>query len=88
MRILHVHPGNRTGAELIAYLQDNDSELEMTRWKQRPAMLVLPGGAYAFLSEREGEPVALKYSAQGYQAFVLRYTLHSNGEEAMLDAVN
>ena len=36
-------------------------------------MLVLPGGAYEYCSDREAEPVALAYVAHGFDAFVLRY---------------
>ncbi len=41
----------------------------------RPAVIVCPGGGYWFLSQREGEPVALSFLQQGYQAFVLHYSL-------------
>lgn len=41
----------------------------------RPAVLVLPGGGYDHVSDREGEPVALEFSGAGYQAFVLRYSI-------------
>ena len=40
-----------------------------------PAMLVLPGGGYAFVSDREADPIALRYSVYGFQAFVLDYTV-------------
>ncbi len=43
----------------------------------RPAVLVLPGGGYAMCSDREAEPVALGFAAEGFHAFVLRYTLKS-----------
>jgi len=39
------------------------------------AMLVLPGGAYAFTSPREAEPVAMEYFNSGYNAFVLDYSV-------------
>lgn len=42
--------------------------------KKRPAMLVLPGGGYGTVcSDREGEPVAMLYLAQGFNCFVLHY---------------
>ena len=41
----------------------------------RPAMLVLAGGGYAFVSSREQEPVALQYAAKGFQTFVLEYSV-------------
>ena len=47
---------------------------EITTSRKRPAILVLPGGGYWFTSEREGEPVALKFLARGYAAFVLEYS--------------
>lgn len=43
--------------------------------KLRPAMLVITGGGYAFLSDRENEPVALTYLAKGYNSFVLDYSI-------------
>lgn len=41
----------------------------------RPAMLVIPGGAYSWCSQREKEPVALYYLSNGYQAFTLEYSV-------------
>lgn len=43
--------------------------------KKRPAMLVIPGGAYSFVSNREGEPVALAWLNKGYNSFVLNYSV-------------
>ena len=40
----------------------------------RPALLICPGGAYVYCSDREGEPVALRFLTEGFNAFVLRYT--------------
>lgn len=50
---------------------------------RRPAVLVLPGGGYHGLSEREAEPVALAFMARGFQAFVLEYSV---GEHAAFPA--
>ncbi len=44
----------------------------------RPAVIVCPGGGYRNCCDREAEPVALKYAAAGFQAFVLRYTVGKN----------
>lgn len=41
----------------------------------RPAVLICPGGAYAMISQREGEPVALAFAARGFNAFVLNYSI-------------
>ena len=43
--------------------------------RQRPAVLVLPGGAYHWTSPREMEPVALRFLARGYAAFALDYSV-------------
>jgi acetyl esterase/lipase len=41
-------------------------------WK-RPAIIVVPGGGYGFVSKREGEPIALEFLSRGFHAFVLTY---------------
>lgn len=43
--------------------------------ERRPSVIICPGGSYEFLSQREGEPVALSFLQKGYQAFVLNYSL-------------
>ena len=44
----------------------------------RPAVLIVPGGGYRFVSPREGEPVALRFAAAGFNAFVLSYRYAPN----------
>lgn len=61
---------------LIGYLQQVNGEFSLSH---RPAMVVLPGGGYHSLSDREADPVALAYSRAGYQTFILRYTLRDKG---------
>lgn len=63
---------------LTAYIADTSKEISKNN--ARPAMLVLPGGAYKFCSDREAEPIALEYLARGFNAFVLRYSLNENAE--------
>jgi len=46
---------------------------EISLERKSPAILVMPGGGYQGVSDREAEPVALAYAAAGYHAFVLRY---------------
>ncbi|HEX3046916.1 MAG TPA: alpha/beta hydrolase, partial [Bacillota bacterium] len=52
---------------LATYILDGD--------KSRGAVLICPGGGYGFVSEREGEPIALQFNAAGFQAFVLNYSV-------------
>lgn len=59
-------------ARLSCYLQDKSDAMPNTHI--RPAALIFPGGGYQYCSDREAEPVALAYLAEGFNAFVLRYT--------------
>ena len=68
---------NRTDVTLTAYILDDSRE--MLNGRKRPAILVCPGGAYVFCSDREAEPVALRFAAMGYHAFVLRYSVYNKG---------
>lgn len=61
-----------TGGILTVFQRMQSIEM---KHKLRPAMLVVPGGGYGFLSEREGEPVALAYLFNGYVSFVLSYSI-------------
>ena len=64
---------NGASGYLDCYIIEKHSEHSQNRL--RPAMLVNPGGAYAFVSAREGEPIAIHYLNSGYQAFVLNYSV-------------
>lgn len=44
----------------------------------RPAVLVMPGGGYEFVSDRENEPVALKFLNSGFACFVLQYSVFAS----------
>lgn len=58
--------------QLTCYIQDSPSCVKTRRLY--PSILILPGGAYRYTSDREAEPVALRFLAKGYCAFVLRYS--------------
>lgn len=49
---------------------------ELPAGEKRPLILVCPGGAYMHCSDREAEPVALRFAAMGYHAAVLRYSTY------------
>ncbi|MBR2023769.1 MAG: alpha/beta hydrolase [Clostridia bacterium] len=66
------------GGSVSAILADEPFDLEDKSWK-RPAVLVVPGGAYLYTSKREGEPVALDFLSRGFQAFVLHYQTATDG---------
>lgn len=58
---------------LTCYLQPTSEKVSPRRL--RPAVLILPGGGYGHVSPREGEPVALRFLARGWCAFVLEYSV-------------
>lgn len=50
--------------------------VEMNRQNQkRPCMVVCPGGGYGMCSERESEPIALHFLTEGFNVFVLKYSV-------------
>lgn len=53
--------------ELVTYILDGN--------EKRPAVLICPGGGYAYTSEREAERIAVSYNAAGYHAFILYYAV-------------
>lgn len=59
--------------------------LEMLNGKRRPAIIICPGGAYLSCSDREAEPVALRFASMGYHAFVLRYSVYGEGKNEFPD---
>lgn len=69
----HTLPG---GAQLIGYLRDRT--VEMPAFNTRPAILILPGGGYAWCSRREADPVAMQFLQAGYNVFTLYYTCRSD----------
>ena len=67
---------------LVTYL--NHVNAEMGR-RFRSAIIICPGGAYAFRSATEGEAVAIKYQACGMQAFVLEYSVNVAFPSALVE---
>ncbi|ONI44679.1 acetylesterase [Candidatus Epulonipiscioides gigas] len=54
------------------YIIQNSEQYSKDR--KRPALIICPGGGYAFTSDREATPVALEFLAKGFSCFVLRYS--------------
>lgn len=59
---------------LVCYLPYCLEEMNRSDEK-RPCMVVIPGGGYAYCSEREQEPIALKFLNWGFNVFVLDYSV-------------
>lgn len=71
----------RDDITLTTYVIDDSPE--MLKGKKRPAVIVCPGGAYLGCSDREGEPIAMRFAAMGYHAFVLRYSVYSENKTGL-----
>ena len=63
--------GSQPGAKLCTYIIEASDELAI---KKRPLILLCPGGGYQWTSDREAEPLALRFLAMGYHVAVLRYS--------------
>ena len=62
-------------AELTAYLHSPSTAMQSEEAVKRPAMIVCPGGAYMFCSDREADAPAMAFLNMGLQVFVLRYSV-------------
>ena len=52
-------PIGTEGAVLQTYFLDVSEELKQSA--QRPVIVICPGGAYAYCSDREAEPIAMAF---------------------------
>ncbi len=64
--------GAQNNVMLCTYIMDASEELSI---KDRPLVLVCPGGAYRFTSDREADAVAVQFNAMGFHAAILRYSV-------------
>ena len=68
---------------LTVYIQNSYADLNQTP-KRRPGIVICPGGGYANVSPREAEPVAMKLLPEGYNVFILNYSVKPNGYPVQL----
>ena len=66
-------PGMDATGYLYTYFLD--SSIEMRPDEKRPVILMCPGGGYEMTSDREAEPVAMRFLAMGYHVAILRYSV-------------
>lgn len=65
---------NGCNAYVDCYIPTAINEFELGS-KKYPCLVVCPGGAYAMVSEREGEPIALQFLSEGYRVFIVHYSV-------------
>jgi len=73
MKMIHTAVPGSEHATLDGYILD--CNITLGQFEKRPAIVVCPGGGYMYCSNREGEPIALAYTARGFHAFVLNYSV-------------
>ncbi len=61
-------------AATLTILRQGDMQ-EMGLHRVRPAILIIPGGGYEHVSQREGEPIALRFLVREYVTCVLKYSV-------------
>ncbi len=86
MIIKTIESPDDSAVTLTIYVQEPNHE--MPQIKTKPGILICPGGGYQACSKREGEIVALQYLKEGYQAFVLEYSLKEKSKypKPLMDA--
>lgn len=62
---------------LDIYLPFNMTEMNRQDWK-RPCLLICPGGGYGMCSQRESEVIGLHFLPEGFNVFVLTYSVAPN----------
>ena len=65
-----------SNAVISVYIPENSEEININ--KKRETIIMCPGGGYVMTSDREAEPVALKFVAEGFNVVVLRYSVAPN----------
>lgn len=73
MKIVKFQPNPDSDARVVGYLHETTDSIPDRR--ERPCVVVCPGGGYTHLSDREAEPPAMVFYAKGYQVFILYYTI-------------
>ena len=64
--------GKETEAELTCYIKE---QIEGREDALRKAVVICPGGGYAYVSDREADPVAMQFLAMDVQVFILNYSV-------------
>ena len=64
--------GSAKDSKLYTYILDGSNEIGI---HERPLILLCPGGGYGMTSDREAEPLAMRFLAMGYHVAVLRYSV-------------
>ena len=85
MKFIRKEFENDQTAYVDAYILDGEISYQITR--QRPALIICPGGGYLMRATKEKEAVAMEFLSKGYHCFVLNYTTYFNERMTSLDRI-
>lgn len=71
---------DNTECTVEAYLQTSYKYEDMDG-RLLPSIIVVPGGCYSFVADREAFPVVKEYYAAGYNVFVLNYSTGTKAKD-------
>lgn len=75
-------PGYEEKGKLYTYFLNASAEMHPD--EKRPVIVICPGGGYRMTSDREAEPIAMRFLAMGYHAVILRYSVYPSKYPAAL----
>lgn len=65
---------NGKNPNVTVYLPDPMKEMGWQD-RNRPCLVICPGGGYGMCSQREAEPIGFHFLPEGYNVFILRYSV-------------
>lgn len=80
MERIEFAPVDGSEARVVGYLHTPIFEMETHREKY-PAVVICPGGGYAWVTRREADPAALPFFARGYNVFILSYSVKEKAKD-------
>ena len=75
INLKEIYPQLNGGDNVLLYSYCLENFKEWSTGRKRKTVLILPGGGYQFVSEREAEPIAVQYLKEDINTFVLSYTV-------------
>lgn len=70
------------GSDITCYII-NDRPSRNPDQSPRPGVVLIPGGGYHHVVDHEQECIALQFTANGYHAFILNYTVNPSGTKPL-----
>ncbi len=67
-------PDTTNEATLTVFAQSQCRDIGYGMNETHRAVVVIPGGGYSGIAEREADPIAMRYLAAGFSVFLLRYS--------------